>query len=455
MITWRDYFGIVLVGCALVVGVAIAYLAYQQSPTESAATPVPRGAAPAAAPVELALGDRTQGRATFRVACQECHGQGRQSFRPATRDRLPLVQTRVREGSGEMPAFPLTRLSDADLRDLLAYIATPEHAEPPPPAEPRGRGVQFEILEATGRPGEPPVVRFWIRDDSGASIAPGEMAALNLTAAGPTIDYQWARREDARRAESLSDGSARYVFSGRLPSDAQGTFAVATEGAFLNPAPPDGGQPIRDVGYNTVAYFPVTDPSPVLPRAVVRTESCNACHGTLALHGGTRRNTEFCVMCHNVSQTDAEKRATAGGPLPPEPVLFRNLIHRIHTGEDLVHQPFIVYGGAPDNPQPVDLGAVHPFPKDRADCTTCHDPGTYTISSALGRASPMTVATDGQVFQQTPAITATCTGCHDDPRTRAHAASQTSPQGVETCATCHGEGRPYSVSSVHRVPVRR
>ena len=196
------------------------------------------------------------------------------------------------------------------------------------------RGVNFEVQEASGAPGESPSVRVSIRDDAGTVIAPGEMAALNLTGGGPTVDYSWARREDARRAQQLPDGSARYTFTGRLPLDAQGTFAVATEG-YLEFPPAAGGQPVRDTGFNVVSYFAVTDPVPVAPRKIVSIQSCNACHGTLATHGGTRRNTEFCVMCHNVTQTDEDKRTTVGGPMPPEPVLFRNLIHRIHTGEDL------------------------------------------------------------------------------------------------------------------------
>jgi OmcA/MtrC family decaheme c-type cytochrome len=314
--------------------------------------------------------------------------------------------------------------------------------------------VQFEILDASGRPGEPPTVRFRVRDDAGNPIAPSDMTVMALTVAGPTVDYRWAQREDARRAESLPDGSARYVFRTALPADASGTFGVATEGSVANPPASEGARPVVDVGDNVVAYFPVTDPTPVPHRAVVRTESCNECHGVLATHGGTRRSVEFCVMCHNVNQTDAEKREAVGGPMPPESVLFRNFSHRIHTGEDLFQQPFIIYGGAPTNPQPVNLGAIHPFPKDRANCSVCHEPGTHTISPALQQASPMRTTVDDQVVRQVPPITSACTGCHDAPRTLAHAASQTSPQGVEACATCHGEGQQFSVTSAHR-PMRR
>ncbi|HEY3116166.1 MAG TPA: hypothetical protein VGK54_05440, partial [Chloroflexota bacterium] len=85
------------------------------------------------------------------------------------------------------------------------------------------------------------------------------------------------------------------------------------------------------------------------------------------------------------------------------------------------------------------------------NCTVCHLPGTFVITDALARSSPMTASVNGQVVRQVPPITSACTGCHDSDRTMAHAQSQTGLQGVETCAVCHGQGRPYSVTSMHRI----
>ena len=452
----RDYVGIALVALALIAGIAVAAGAYQLAPP--AATPVST-ASQAVTPepgefIAALLGDREAGRVAFRATCQDCHIQGRQSIDPAARGRVELMATRIRRGSGEMPAFGADRVTDDTLRHILAYLAMPAEPEPPPAPETRVRGVNFEILEAEGLPSQSPSVRFTIRDDAGATIAPSELAALALIVGGPTTDYRWMIREDARRAEPLPDGSARYVFNGRLPADAAGTFAAGIEG-YLQYAPGVAGpEAVRDTGFNVVKYFGVTDASPVPPPSIVRVESCNQCHGTLALHGGMRRNTELCVICHNVNQTDQDKRATASGPMPPESVLFRNLIHRIHTGEDLV-EPFVVYGGSPANPQPINLGAVHPFPRDRANCVVCHEPGTFTITRALEQKSPMTAMFEGQSVRQVAPVTSACVGCHDGPRTQAHVASQTSPQGVEACATCHGAGRPFSVSTVHRVASER
>lgn len=445
----RDDAGIGLVVGALLLGSGVALFAHRLA-GPSVDSPAPPRASGVPTPVPVDPGDREMGRVGFRAACQECHVQGRQSFAPSARERSALIQTRVRTGGTQMPSFSPDRLPDDVLRHILAYIATPTHAEPLPPLEPRVRGVAFDVVEATGRPGENPAVTFRIRDDAGSPIPPSQMTALNLTVAGPTTEYQLARREDARRAEALPDGTARYRFSQPLPADAAGTFAVAMEGYLEHAAGVAGPQPVRDTGFNTVSYFAVTDPVPVPRRTITKTETCNQCHGTLALHGGTRRNVEFCVMCHHVSQTDEEKRTVAGGSGPPEPVLFRNLIHRIHTGEDLA-QPFVIYGGSPAAPQAIDLAAVHPFPKDRANCTVCHEAGTFTVGRAVEALPPMTVIQRGSVVRQVPAVTATCTGCHDTARALAHAQSQTAPNGVEACGACHGQGRAYSVSNMHRV----
>ena len=64
-------------------------------------------------------------------------------------------------------------------------------------------------------------------------------------------------------------------------------------------------------GKNQVIYFSV-DGSTVTPRrTVVALSNCNNCHTNLELHGSLRNNTEYCVLCHNPSDTDASTRATA------------------------------------------------------------------------------------------------------------------------------------------------
>ena len=63
----------------------------------------------------------------------------------------------------------------------------------------------------------------------------------------------------------------------------------------------------RDVGFNPVKYFPITDKEPSLDGKRSRSKTAMFVM-RLATHGEARRNTEFCVLCHNPSHTDEEKR---------------------------------------------------------------------------------------------------------------------------------------------------
>lgn len=45
-------------------------------------------------------------------------------------------------------------------------------------------------------------------------------------------------------------------------------------------------------------------------RQIVATESCNQCHDPLALHGGVRRDTKVCVVCHTPQNIDPESGNT-------------------------------------------------------------------------------------------------------------------------------------------------
>ena len=85
-------------------------------------------------------------------------------------------------------------------------------------------------------------------------------------------------------------------------------------------------------------------------RAVVALANCNQCHVALSLHGTLRNNTEYCVMCHNPSNTDASTRATAtvaaDKAAPPQGINFNLLVHRIHYGINMQasNRTYIVVG---------------------------------------------------------------------------------------------------------------
>jgi OmcA/MtrC family decaheme c-type cytochrome len=105
----------------------------------------------------------------------------------------------------------------------------------------------------------------------------------------------------------------------------------------------------------------VTDPSKT--RKMTDVASCNTCHAKLALHGGGRVDTQFCVMCHNSGTTDAN----SGNVLD-----LRTMAHKIHSGRRLAQsatpEDYAIWGY---NAQEVDFAEVG-FPQDLRNCTKCH-----------------------------------------------------------------------------------
>lgn len=312
------------------------------------------------------------------------------------------------------------------------------------------KGVNFTIVSFTDtKPGRSPTVVFTIKDNAGQPIAPSEMASLSLVLAGPTTDFANAVSENAVRAVPTADGNFSYTFAARIPDDAAGTYAVGIQGARAQQVTtPSGPLAVSDFGFNTVAYGAVTDPVPLPPKQVVDLNKCNQCHETLALHGGGRRNTEFCVLCHNPNMTDVDKRTQAGGPLPPESVVFRRLIHKIHTGEEQQDKPFVIYGGPPANPGPVTLSEAR-FPTDRQNCAKCHVANSNLLTFMPARL-PTTVKVGDTVVSQTGPIQTACIGCHDGKPAKAHAETMTASSG-EACRVCHNENRDFAVSQVHAI----
>jgi len=312
-------------------------------------------------------------------------------------------------------------------------------------------GVVFEILKIDGgKPGENPVVTFSLKNKAGDGLEAGKMDNLRLVVAWPTSDYKIAIEEDVRKAQPAGNGVYHYKFRYTIPIDASGSGAIGIQGFHLLEIKKPNGDVIkaqRDVGENVVKYFSITDKEPVPRRQAVKLENCNACHLKLATHGEARRNTEFCVMCHNASQNDGDKRKAAKGPMPPENVHFKRLIHRIHTGAKLGGS-WIVYGGTPAKPGPIEFGDIR-FPGDRRHCAKCHVPGTNELPLPQGVLPTLLAQLDGNRKAVQP-ITSACIGCHTQEIAQVHMDTMTSFNGQEACVTCHGPGRTFAVDKVHR-----
>ncbi len=97
----------------------------------------PAAAAPAVGfelvepPADLTGGDAARGEALFNVSCSECHGlDGRGGPRGPNLAGAKLqpdyIAKRVRTRGGRMPFWSADRLSDGELRDLVAFVTAAE-----------------------------------------------------------------------------------------------------------------------------------------------------------------------------------------------------------------------------------------------------------------------------------------------------------------------------------------
>jgi mono/diheme cytochrome c family protein len=82
---------------------------------------------PLAGPVPLSDPKLVEGRQVFMRNCYQCHPGGSAGLGPAINDKpLPAfaIKTQVRKGVGAMPAFDTTRIPEADLDSVVAYLQT-------------------------------------------------------------------------------------------------------------------------------------------------------------------------------------------------------------------------------------------------------------------------------------------------------------------------------------------
>ena len=156
-------------------------------------------------------------------------------------------------------------------------------------------------------------------------------------------------------------------------------------------------------------------------RDMVETATCNECHGDLVIHG-RRRDTNYCVTCHNPGLPDAD---------------FKEFIHKIHRGRYL---PSVVAGGTYEVGGHDYTHVGFPmFPlSDGAgiqNCSKCHD-GSNTNTP------------DGDNWKSVPTAEA-CGSCHDDVNFTTGANHTAGARTNAECATCHGSSSTYAPAVVH------
>jgi OmcA/MtrC family decaheme c-type cytochrome len=174
---------------------------------------------------------------------------------------------------------------------------------------------------------------------------------------------------------------------------------------------------------------------------IAATANCNRCHDPLGLHGGNRREVQYCVTCHNPGSTDPNSGNT---------VNFKVMIHKIHMGANLPSvqegNPYYIIGY---RNSVNDYSDVH-FPQDVRNCWNCHA-GSATgtdLQYPAGKDYSLTLTSQGDNWAQYPSQAA-CGSCHDAVDFSQHAGGQTDDSN---CSSCHStSGVAGSIQSSHTI----
>ncbi|HXM43203.1 MAG TPA: OmcA/MtrC family decaheme c-type cytochrome [Bryobacteraceae bacterium] len=339
-------------------------------------------------------------------------------------------------------------------------------------------GLQLAITGVTNTSaGQAPTVAFTVQDNNKNNIPLAQLSTLQFTMAGPTTDYGYTVfgtattpgyvTESALKAACSASGACTYTFTNVVPAAATGTYSIGGEARMTVTVYPNTNatQSVTEgADPNPVVNFSV-DGSPVTPRrTVVALSNCNACHVALSLHGSLRNNTEYCVLCHNPSNTDISQRPSAvvaaDKALPPQGINFNLLVHRIHDGVNAAINP----GGPPKEPYiVVGFGGSHndfsgtlfPVMSPAGDatymqnCAVCHTNGSeQNLPIGLNAVQDPQGWIQGATGNPVQPASSACSGCHVSEGESAHFLANTDVLG-ESCNVCHAAGAQFAVDAVH------
>ncbi len=265
----------------------------------------------------------------------------------------------------------------------------------------------FVVLQSAGVPAvtvnSPPVVKFVVFSDgkvkTGLTTANTRFAIAKLLPGTSGTPDQWVSyvtkqvagkpgfgpggspalasapqaSTDTAAASQLvynAEGYYTYTFSTDIKSvpgisyEPNRTHRVAIQLSYKNAAGEDVlVNPYFDFTIVDGKSVVVTDPAKT--RKMTDVASCNGCHEKLALHGGGRVDTQYCVMCHNTGTVDPE----SGNNLD-----MATMSHKIHAGKLLKKnlaaggEDYTIWGYGNAKHNYAEVG----FPQDLRNCAVCH-----------------------------------------------------------------------------------
>ncbi|QYK03896.1 OmcA/MtrC family decaheme c-type cytochrome [Shewanella zhangzhouensis] len=229
-----------------------------------------------------------------------------------------------------------------------------------------------------------------------------------------------------------------------------------------------------------LTYFNLDDPSGATvaarmdtpARITVEEAKCNSCHQNLTHVKGTHGVTEFtqCMNCHNTLA------GTSGHPVQYDTGevdvdgnrVFETITDITFNNRDLITVAHRFHSGNWDARRGVPAiyldknMELQGYPGVATDCSACHKDGAQFFANDGGLTSgkrAIKVSTSAEEYI-TPVAEA-CRTCHahSDGAALAHFKSNgayvqgepatTSNLPVESCATCHAEGKAYGIDKVH------
>ncbi len=356
----------------------------------------------------------------------------------------PVVEFKVTDAAGKpvvglglntSPSGSLTELSN--IRFSLAKLVPGANGSP-------AKWVSYMVTSDTGAPQRPNVDRVGTLVDNGdgtykytfhrdVATIKDQVAAATVPAGSDKADLG-----DLTYAPNLQHRLAIQI-SGR---EASGAVSLAKAVNIIYDFVPATGAKIAKAD---------------LQKDVVNIETCNNCHGRLAIHGSGRVDTAYCTTCHTDQRAFGRPRVTStAGAFPaltetktvnpttgitsysysPSTYVgdgevmgnFTTLIHKIHQGHSLTKQNYHYAGIAFNNK------AFSMLDDGQRMCAACHD---------------STRATKAEFWNTKPSREA-CVACHDNVNFATganHVGGAWSDDS--TCALCH---KSDTIKVVHRTP---